>query len=159
MEINLKDILERYITTHDKIKEAVKDLTEDEKSFKPAPDKWSIKEIINHLCDSEIMAVTRLFRIATEDNPLLLAYNQNLWAQTFHYGEIDDELALLIYGLLRNRTYQIIYKLQPEVWAKKAKHSERGDVTFFDMLKFYTEHSELHLKQIQEVRKLIKEKS
>ncbi|RCK77550.1 MAG: hypothetical protein IGBAC_1859 [Ignavibacteriae bacterium] len=159
MQINLEVTLEKYITTHDKIKEAIKDLSEEEKSFKPSPEKWSIREIINHLCDSEIMAATRLFRIVTEDNPLLVAYNQNIWAQTFHYNEIDEELGLLIFGLIRNRIYQILHKLPPEVWIKKGKHSERGDVTFYDMFKLYAEHGESHLKQIQEVIKLIKEKS
>lgn len=156
METNTNELLLTYLSTYEKIKETIKDLNEEEKNLKPSADKWSVKEIINHLCDSEIMAVTRLFRIATEANPTLPTYNQNVWASTLNYNNLDEELALLIFGLIRTRMYQILQFLPKEAWERKGTHSERGEVTFYDMFKLYTEHGESHLKQIQETLKNIK---
>lgn len=156
MENNISDLLQNYFNTYEKIKETVKDLTEAEKNFKPSPDKWSIREIINHLCDSETIAVTRLFRIATESNPSLPAYDQNLWASILNYNKLDDELALLIFGLLRTRIYQLLHILPAEVWTKKGTHHERGEITFYDMFKIYVEHGENHLRQIKDLIKIIK---
>lgn len=150
-ETEVNQLLEIYIASHEKINKAITNLSEAELDFKPAPDKWSIRQILNHLCDSELMAITRMLRIITEENPSLLAYDQNKWSEKLFYEQLDEKGALLIFGLFRTRMYHLFTMLPIETWSRKGIHSEKGEVSLFDMLKTYSEHGEKHLQQINNI--------
>ncbi len=151
-ETEVNHFLEIYISSHDRINKAITNLSEAELDFKPAPDKWSIRQILNHLCDSELMAITRMLRIITEENPSLLAYDQNKWAEKLFYDQLDEKAALLVFGLMRTRMYQLLMMLPLEAWSRKGIHSEKGEVSLFEMLKTYADHGEKHLQQINNIR-------
>ncbi len=150
-ETEVNQFLEIYIASHEKINNAITKLSEAEMDFKPAPDKWSIRQILNHLCDSELMAITRMLRIIIEENPSLLAYDQNKWAEKLFYQHLDEKTALLIFGLFRTRMCHLFTMLPIEAWSRKGTHSEKGEVSLFDMLKTYSEHGEKHLQQINNI--------
>ena len=78
MENEISQLLEKYISAYPKIKDVGDKLTEEEINFIPSSNKWSIRQILHHLCDTEMMATTRVFRILTEENPPLQAYDQNI---------------------------------------------------------------------------------
>ncbi|MDI6802326.1 MAG: DinB family protein [Bacteroidota bacterium] len=150
-ETEVNQFLEIYISSHDNINKAITNLSEAELDFKPAPDKWSIRQILNHLCDSELMAITRMFRIISEENPSLLAYDQNKLAEKLFYKQLDEKAALLIFGLIRTRMYHLFIMLPIETWSRKGLHSEKGEVSLFEMLKTYADHGEKHLQQINNI--------
>lgn len=144
MENEIANLLETYITAYPKIKDEINNLTEEEINFLPSPDKWSIRQILHHLCDTEMMAATRIFRILTEEKPNLPSYDQNKWATELGYDKLDPQVAMLTFGLLRQRMYQLFQTLPESVWERK-----RGEITLLDILKTYSKHGENHLQQIQ----------
>lgn len=149
MDINhVEQLLEKYSSSYDKIKNVVENLKEAELNFKPGPDNWSIKEILNHLCDSELMAVTRMQKIIAEENPLLFAYDQNVWANKLMYQNLNPMLSLTTFGFIRQRTYQLLKLLPESVWDRTGIHTEKGKITLYDLLETYAIHSEKHLEQI-----------
>ncbi|WP_397367118.1 DinB family protein [Paenibacillus chitinolyticus] len=58
------------------LREAVEGLTDKEIRFKPAPDKWSIHQILIHIADSELVATQRVKKVIAEKEPLLMSWNQ-----------------------------------------------------------------------------------
>jgi DinB superfamily len=56
----------------------LKDITEEEYSFKPSPAKWSKKEILGHLIDSAQSNIRRFVVAQYEENPFI-KYNQDKW--------------------------------------------------------------------------------
>ena len=63
--------------------------------FKPAPDRWSIYEVLNHLTDVEKLAVgLRAKRILDEDIPLFVDYDREARYRAGAYGNDDGERAL-----------------------------------------------------------------
>ncbi len=121
----ISTLLETYVSSYEKIKVIFDNISEEDLKFVPAPGKWSIKQIANHLCDSEIMAVTGMQRIIAEEAPQLLAYDQNEWADKLFYENLDPEISILIFGLIRQRTYLLLKLLPMSAWERKGKHTEK----------------------------------
>ncbi len=151
----ISTLLETYVSSYEKIKVIFDNISEEDLKFVPAPGKWSIKQIANHLCDSEIMAVTGMQRIIAEEAPQLLAYDQNEWADKLFYENLDPEISILIFGLIRQRTYLLLKLLPMSAWERKGKHTEKGDVSLWDMLRTYTNHGENHLQQIKNILTIV----
>ncbi len=57
----------------------------EEDDFTIAPGKWSIREITAHLADTELVAGHRFRQLIAEDNPTLVAFDQNAWARNLGY--------------------------------------------------------------------------
>jgi hypothetical protein len=55
---------------------------------KPAPEKWSKKEILGHLIDSAANNHQRFIRIQSEDEPVIF-YNQNDWVGLSRHNDIE----------------------------------------------------------------------
>jgi hypothetical protein len=47
-----------------------------------APDKWSIREVIGHIADSERVFTYRALRFARGDGTQLTGYDENLWGKS-----------------------------------------------------------------------------
>src|SRR5258708_38149436 len=75
-----KDPMQVLPKTAAQIAKLIDGLTPRQLAKRPAPDKWSIAEIIGHLADTELVMATRCKWIASEDNPALAPFDQNLWA-------------------------------------------------------------------------------
>src|SRR5512142_2048989 len=81
----LADILERFRRGGELLAMSTTGAAGPELDFKPAPDKWSVRQIVCHLADSEAVGVMRIRQIAAEDNPTLQAFNGELWADHLDY--------------------------------------------------------------------------
>src|ERR1039458_4940011 len=53
----------------------------EEEDFLPAPGKWSIRQIVAHLADAEMVGAHRFRQVIAEDNPTLMAFDQDAWAR------------------------------------------------------------------------------
>jgi hypothetical protein len=58
------------------------------------PGKWSIREVIQHLADSELVGGFRLRMVLAHDRPTLTGYDQDLWATRLRYTEVEVHDAL-----------------------------------------------------------------
>ncbi|MFJ7886947.1 hypothetical protein ACIQYL_02530 [Lysinibacillus xylanilyticus] len=69
-----------------KMPEEFRQMSEIEISQRPAPQKWSKKEILGHLCDSAINNLERFIKIQYEKEPLVLTpYDQVHWVKIQDY--------------------------------------------------------------------------
>ena len=78
---NVINQLEKLIT---EVPERFKQFTAEEIDHKPAPAKWSKKEILGHLCDSCLNNIQRIIRVQYEKKPFII-YNQDEWVKNQGY--------------------------------------------------------------------------
>lgn len=135
---------------YDLIREALGKVPAEAVDFKPAPEKWSVHEVIVHLADSEANGFTRLRKIIAENGSSIAVYDQDLWAQELHYTEQSMEDALELFRMLRQSNVKVIRAAPEIVWATHAvNHPEKGSYTLDDWLKTYAQHVPRHIKQIE----------
>lgn len=118
--------------------------------WKPAPDKWSIHEILIHIADSEANSYVRCRRLAAEPGSSVYGYDENLWAKNLDYHNQNIEDALQLFKWLRKMSYDLIKDIDDTTWhTATIQHSESGTVTFEEWLQTYEEHVPVHIRQMK----------
>src|SRR6266545_2775054 len=86
-----RSIIDVYEAGGNKLRQAISNLTREDLLCRPDADakvgKWSIQEVVIHLADCEQEFASRMKRIIAEDNPTLMAFDENKWVAALHYDE------------------------------------------------------------------------
>lgn len=149
-EIN--DLLERFRRGAELVAVVCTGAAGPELDFKPSPEKWSIRQIVCHLADSEMVARGRMCRVIAEDDPALTAYDEKAWAEKLDYHRRKFSQALEMFRRVRGDNYELLKDLPEETYQRRGLHSEKGPMTLKDLLRIYAEHAEGHARQIKEAR-------
>jgi hypothetical protein len=116
-----------------------------------APGKWSVRQVLQHLADSELVGGFRFRMILAHDRPPLVGYDQDLWAARLHYERADPQVALNEFETLRRANVRLLTGLPPEDLQRVGVHAERGDESVDRLLKLYAGHDLLHLRQVDRI--------
>jgi uncharacterized damage-inducible protein DinB len=152
---DIKSLLDTYSRTPAKIELAVSGLSESKLRWKPNPKKWSIREIVCHLADAEIVGVSRMLLVIAASgstSPALVPYDQDVLAERSNYNTADELLALQTFKVVRKTTTAKLRSLPTAAFEKIGHHPERGTMTLAMLLELYTTHGEKHLKQIETLK-------
>ncbi|MBV8551176.1 MAG: DinB family protein [Acidobacteriaceae bacterium] len=147
----IPDLLVRYLRGPDLVAAAMTGATDLELDFKPAPNKWSVRQIVAHLADTEAIAVTRLRGVIAEDNPALVPFDQDAWAEKTNYSKRKPARDLETIRRLRADNYELLKELPEEAFSRTGRHARRGTMTLLDLLRLFAEHAEKHAVQIHGV--------
>ena len=142
--------IESYGRAHELLVEALKRFPREMWKFKPAPDRWSVHEIVVHIADSEANSFVRCRRCIAESGKSVMAYDEMQWAQTLRYADQSTEDALEVFKWLRRATYKLIRSLPESVWSNTIEHPENGTMTLDRWLGIYERHIPEHVAQMQE---------
>ena len=116
---------------------------------KPAPDKWSAKEIICHLADCELVYGIRYRKILAEPSPALVPFDQEAWARNLLYQAQPLKSALATFAALRNGHVSLLRSLPPEDWDKTGQHQEYGALTLGQIVSHLVQHDFNHIAQVE----------
>jgi hypothetical protein len=125
---------------------------------RPAPDKWSVAEIMAHLADSEIVTSFRLRQILGTPGSPIPAYDQDAWAKACRYEKRDARKSLEIFGALREANLALLKSLSAEQWKHHGMHSERGPETVERLVALIAGHDLNHTQQIERIVALAKKR-
>ena len=103
----LADLLERYRRGAELLAVATTGAAGPELDFKP-DGKWSVRQIVCHLADSEAVAVMRFRQFIAEDNPSFGTWDQDAWAAKLGYEKRKISQALETFRMLRLGNYELL---------------------------------------------------
>ncbi len=140
---------ELYSRAYDDLIAALEEIPKEIWQFKPAPNKWSVHEVLIHIADSEANSFCRARKIICEPGSTIFAYDENAWAAKLNYHNQSIEDSLELFRQLRMMTYNVIKNLPEETWQNFIFHPENGKMTLDDWLEVYADHIPVHIKQIK----------
>jgi len=94
-------------------------LSEEQASSRPAPDKWSVKQIIGHLCDSERVFAYRALCFARGDRNALPSFEQDDYVR--EAGSDERSLAELVaeFELVRRSSIELFRSFKPDTLQRR----------------------------------------
>jgi hypothetical protein len=146
---DIPELLERLRRGAELVAVSITGAAGSELDFVPAPGKWSIRQIVAHLSDSEIAAAMRLRQIIAEENPKLEAYDQDAWASNLDYGRRKPSQSLETFRRIRAENYELLKELPEAAFDRVGLHSERGPLTLKRLTQLIAEHAESHAAQLR----------
>jgi hypothetical protein len=160
-ESEFKKLLDAAEKSPREIAAAVSGLPEKVLKYKPAPEKWSILEILAHLVDMETLYAYRMRQIIADKNPVLAPIDQDDWARNLGYMDENPAELVALYGLNRHHNVGLLKRLKPGDLDKCAMHPELSkQVPLWDYVQKMGVHGPNHLRQIEQLkREAVKTKS
>jgi hypothetical protein len=150
-----RSLIERYAAGALVPGEAIRGLTTAELNAFPVPGTWSIQQIVVHLMDSDLVGSDRMKRVAAENMPQLIGYDETAFAKNLHYDKLDPVQACEVFRLNRLLTATILRNLPDAAFQRAGMHSERGRETLAELLEGYADHLDHHMKFLREKRRLL----
>jgi hypothetical protein len=146
-----KKLIDQYKDGYRVVAEALVGATDEELDARPAPSKWTAREIVHHLADSEMTAAVRLRLVVATDSPRIEAYDQDEFARRLHYDR-PTEASLDLFKAARRTTAELMERMTNAEWAREGTHSESGRYTLSRWLEIYAAHAHRHAEQIRVAR-------
>ncbi len=137
--------------TPKKLERLVKSVSTAKLRKRPAPEKWSIAEILAHLADVEIVIGWRMRSILGAPGIAVQAYDQNAWNASLHYDKRDPRKDLLQQRILREANLALLKALTPRQWKQFGMHSERGEESIERIVRMTAGHDLNHIQQIERI--------
>jgi len=121
----------------------------------PIPGKWSAREIVHHLADSEAQSAFRLRKLLAEEYPVVQPYDQDVFAVLLRYNVRDMAPALDLFRASRSTSAQLLRLMSDEDWKRPGWHPEHGVYTATLWLQIYAAHAHNHALQIRRLREAL----
>jgi hypothetical protein len=146
-----RDLIAKYKNGCGVVSAALEGITDKELDARPAPGKWSAREITHHLADSEMIAAIRLRMLLAEDAAAIRAYDQKLYAGRLHYDR-PIQASLAAFRAACESTAELLERMTEGEWARQGTHSESGRYSPEKWLEVYAQHAHTHAEQIRKAR-------
>jgi uncharacterized damage-inducible protein DinB len=154
-----KELIDAYAAGADKLAMAIRGLSPEDMASKPPADakvgKWSIRQLLVHLADADGVLADRMKRMIAEDNPQLLAYDENRWMAALAYEQQSAEDGLTLFRAIRHQMSVILRHVPEAAWQRTGIHSEVGKMTLTQLLERANKHLDHHLEFIHAKRRLM----
>jgi DinB superfamily len=137
--------------TAKKIERLIKGMPTAKLCKRPAPDKWSVSEIVTHFADVEVAVGFRFRLILGAPGTPVAAFDQDSWVISGHYEKRDPRTSLQHFRVAREANLALLKSLKPEQWKHYGIHAERGQESIEHIVRLLAGHDLNHLQQIERI--------
>ncbi len=134
------------------VSEALAGIKDDELDTAPAPGKWTVRQIVHHLADSEMTSAIRLRLLLASPAPAIVGYDQEAFAQKLYYDTRPIEASLDAFNAARRTSAELLDRMSEADWLREGTHTEHGRYTVHRWLELYAAHAHGHADQIRVAR-------
>ena len=122
---------------------------EEQSTYRYAPDKWSIKQIVGHITDHERIKIFRAFLMSRNEAVQLWGYDQNQLVDNSRFEELTWQQLVADFQNVRNASISFVEALS-ENQLKIIGMAGQHEITLEDFLKSIIGHEMHHINSIKE---------
>lgn len=137
-----------------KVRAALAGLNERQLDTPYRPDGWTVRQVVHHLADSHMNALTRFKLGLTEEMPTIKPYDEAKWAELADGTSplVNESVRLL--EALHARWVYLLERMKPGDFSRKINHPEwKQPMSLDTLLALYEWHSRHHVAHITELRR------
>jgi uncharacterized damage-inducible protein DinB len=150
-DLNGQDPVPVLVATPERLRAVVAPLSAEQIKRAPAQKKWSIREIIAHLADCELVFSFRLRQALApapgEPHAVIQPFDQDVWSQ--RYAAYDLASALNLFESARTWNLHLLTTVTAADRRRLTTHPERGTMTFWTIVETMAGHDLHHLPQLE----------
>lgn len=143
-----KQHIDVYRETTELIRQRVSGLSREQLEWKPAPEKWSINEVVAHLVDASFVHAVRIRKIVAENGKEFLLYDQDAWVASSRANQSELRDILLAFDAILAYNALFYKRLTEEQWERKGNNNGK-ELSVADLFQGFIRHVQTHLLQIQ----------
>jgi uncharacterized damage-inducible protein DinB len=117
------DVLVALEQQRDTARERFAALDDESSAHRYAPEKWSIKQVLGHLADTERVMSYRALAFAREDPGALPGMEQEPWAAAGSFDEQPWRDLVASFAAVRDSTLWLVRGLPEEAWSRRGTAS------------------------------------
>jgi hypothetical protein len=142
-----KDIFELLTEQISVVKNLLWELPQEQANFRYAPEQWSVKEVLGHVCDAERVFAYRALRISRNDTTPLPSFDQDLFVRESNYSTRDLNSLVEEFELLRRANLLVFKDMTEEVSIRCGTASDKP-VSVRALLYMMVGHVNQHLESL-----------
>ena len=146
--MTISDLIDEYAAGSRKLRDAIAGMTPEQIDGAPVPGKWSTRQVVCHLADSETVYADRMKHVIAEDQPSFAGGFHQQFAEHLAYAQRDIEEELRLIEVTRSQMARILRSLPSEAFERIGIHSVDGPMTLQTLLERITNHIPHHVQFI-----------
>jgi hypothetical protein len=146
-DLGTRDALEAFSDTPFRLRERLESWSEADFERSYAPGKWSARQVLIHLAQTELALGTRVRFALSQDGYQAQSFSQDAWLPLD--GDTDARTALDVYTTLRRMNVALFSRLTPAERDRTFHHPEYGLLTAGWVLAQMAGHDIHHLRQFE----------
>ena len=119
-------------------------------THRPAPDRWTIKEVLGHLIDSAANNHQRFVRAQFVSELVFPKYEQNEWVQSQKYNAIEWPELIEFWRRYNLHLAHVIQNIAPEALGVSCRIGDYEPMSLQSLVEDYVVHLKHHLAKIEE---------
>jgi len=149
------ELLEMYTSASQRLAEALAGLCDEELDLARAPGKWTIRQIVHHIADSDASSLVRILMCLAEpgrpynNNP----YDQDVWVERLGHAHRPVEPSLALIAAVRGHVAALV-RHRPESLDGAVAPSLGAPMTVRELIAMLASHALHHIAQIEETRRV-----
>ena len=146
------DSYERFMRGPALLREALAGTDPATLNRRPPGEDWSMRDVVIHVADSELVAAVRIRLLLAGDEPVLPIYDPDVWKRKLLYVFRDPEAAMSAFQQVRYDAAELLRECSPDAWERTGTHPQVGIVTVADLVVRGADHVDEHVAQLQAMR-------
>lgn len=114
-----------------------------------APGRWTGRQVLIHIADTESVLMDRLRRILAEDEALLAAFDQDAWTRRLAGAWRPLGGAATLFQACRATSISLVAAMTADDWMRTGRHSARGPEGVERVVTMIHGHAEHHAAQVR----------
>lgn len=147
---HLDPLVEALEKSAQEIEDVLIGSTTGEQCKAPGPGKWSARDVICHLVDTERLILRpRMEALLREPEPWFPDIDHLPWVEAHRYSEQEPAAKLREFLEERRQTVELVRAAGAEQRQARGTHEIRGPISFSDVVEFCASHTRTHADQIR----------